>query len=208
MTTVRQTSSSNAALFLDQDYDLTYSIRVRCRTEVGWSAWSAPVEYLHHNPIVAPDAPENLAVSIGLNSLIVDWDVPAAGETPTEYEVIVTDGVTPVIQVVTAPTTTYTFTGLVDGTYNVSVVANNAGGSSEAATIIGYSYTALVPSGSPISFPFNDIDGWTQTGSAAYYSVQNTNARSGSAVNIIGDPRSYQGVCKTARSHGQLQHLP
>ena len=41
-----KTGTSSPISLLSMPYNL-YSIRVRCRTEIGWSEWTVPIQYLH-----------------------------------------------------------------------------------------------------------------------------------------------------------------
>lgn len=43
-------ATSTSVLFLARAFDVTYSLRVRCRTLKGWSGWSAPISYTHLSP--------------------------------------------------------------------------------------------------------------------------------------------------------------
>jgi hypothetical protein len=88
----------------------------------------------------SPGVPQNLIASTSGQNLTIDWDAPATGVSPTEYEVTVTDGVTPTSQVVNAPTTVYTFVGLATGSYTISVVSRSLGGDSSPATTADYGH--------------------------------------------------------------------
>jgi hypothetical protein len=98
-------------------------------------------------PRSVPAAPGNLVVTPGDGSLAVTWSAPADGGSPiTGYTVTATPhgGTALAPHTLGASATSDSFPNLTNGTtYDVSVVANNAAGSSPAATGAGTPHFAV-----------------------------------------------------------------
>jgi fibronectin type III domain protein len=92
----------------------------------------------------APGAPANLAFQVSGSTVILTWSAPAGGGAPATYvlEAGSTGGQSNIVNFATgATTTTFTATGVPNGTYYVRVRARNADGTSgpsnEAAVVVG-----------------------------------------------------------------------
>jgi hypothetical protein len=110
----------------------TYTIRLRATNAAGASAASNPVTLTFPSPCSgAPLPPANfLAYKIG-NTAYVIWDPPLTGRAPTSYVLNVGGPITAVI-----PTTARSLHGVVPpGTYNLSVAATNACGTSASTPV-------------------------------------------------------------------------
>ena len=82
----------------------------------------------------APTVPQNVTATVSSGRIVVSWTAPASngGSVVTKYEVSL-DGA---VAIDAGMATSYTFTGLTNGTsYTITVVAVNAEGTSAGATI-------------------------------------------------------------------------
>ncbi|MFD8818475.1 Ig-like domain repeat protein [Streptomyces sp. NPDC059627] len=86
-----------------------------------------------------PGAP-TVKASVGDASLKLSWTAPSATALPvTDYRIVLTDADGGVVAVkdVAATATSYSFTGLTNGTYTATVTADNLNGTGAAATWTG-----------------------------------------------------------------------
>ncbi|MFK0154834.1 Ig-like domain repeat protein [Streptomyces sp. NPDC090493] len=86
-----------------------------------------------------PGAP-TVKSTVGDGSLKLSWTAPAATALPvTDYKITLTgsDGSLVAVKDVAASATSYSFTGLTNGTYTATVTANNLNGTGAAATWTG-----------------------------------------------------------------------
>ncbi|MBL1081665.1 Ig-like domain repeat protein [Streptomyces actinomycinicus] len=87
-----------------------------------------------------PAKPGNLKAAPGDASLKLSWTAPAPTGLPlTDYRITLTraDGTVAAVKDVPAPATSYTFTGLADGTYTAVVAGANLNGTGAPATWTG-----------------------------------------------------------------------
>jgi hypothetical protein len=137
---------------------------------------------IHVDPPVVPGIPIGLTTDPNTNSITLNW-TPVTGAT---YYTLQKDGA----YVGTTPFTSYTFTGLNDGTnYTLGVAANNSNGSSSYATknATTLAYVPPIPKpGIPTELTAvpstNDITlSWTPVSDASSYFIQ----KNGVTVDII-----------------------
>ena len=103
-----------------------YVFRIRSHNGVGWSSYSTDVGF---TAVGAPGAPTITDVDGSTSQeLTITWTAGATGGSAfTDYEVTVTDGVTPVVNNTGDGSLTLTVTGLTDGVdYTVTVRAKNS----------------------------------------------------------------------------------
>ena len=87
-------------------------------------------------PIAIPNAPENLRATPAAGRVALAWDQPSNDVTIDNYEVSIDSGAFTAIAGSSAATTTYTVTGLTNGTqYRLAVRAVNAKGEGPASTV-------------------------------------------------------------------------
>ena len=111
----------------------SYEVQVRARNSVGWGPWSAVAGTATQEQVSAPDAPGGVSAGGGDGSVTVSWRVPSGnGAAITEQQVRWTPhGMTwdTATASVSASATSYTISGLRDGTsYEVQVRARNSEG--------------------------------------------------------------------------------
>jgi len=110
----------------------TYTFVVAATNTNGTGANSNSVSA---TPGTVPDAPTGLTATAGNGQVVLSWTAPASdgGNPITDYAIVINGSATPISTGSTA--TSYTATGLTNGTsYSFQVVAINAIGSSAAST--------------------------------------------------------------------------
>jgi hypothetical protein len=126
---VRSIGPVNSYTYTGLTNGVAHRFQVRAHNEAGWGPWSelsAPV-----TPDTQPGRPASPAVTFGDGQLQVTWSAPPnEGSAITGYELEIGGGATGVQAL--GNTTSYTWTGLANGTnYQFRVVARNAAGISE-----------------------------------------------------------------------------
>ncbi|MCT1478148.1 fibrinogen-like YCDxxxxGGGW domain-containing protein [Microbacterium sp. p3-SID336] len=109
-------------------------------------------------PAPAPNAVTGLTATPSATSVALRWTAPSSGTAPATY-VITRNGVK--VGTVTAPTTSFTDTGLTASTaytYTVSAVA--AAGTSSTPVSVSTTTTAVAPVGPPVSVPAGSSWSW------------------------------------------------
>jgi fibronectin type 3 domain-containing protein len=140
-----KTSTSPSATFAGLTNGTAYWFVVTATNAVGTSAASAAVDGVTAG---APLAPTNVVATPVSGGVNVSWSAPAGNGTPaaTSYLLVVelADGTG--ITYAGSSTTSYTFTGLVDGTaYKVAVFAANTNG------LGPYTLSSVVVAGAPLA---------------------------------------------------------
>jgi hypothetical protein len=104
----------------------TYSFTMRALNASGVSAASNPITLTFPAACVVPSTPIDVVVARAANVVTVSWNAPAAGPTPTGYQVNVTGTVS-----LTVPTAQLSLSGAAGpGTYAITVVATHPCGAS------------------------------------------------------------------------------
>ena len=142
-----------------------YSVTVAAHNEVGYSSESGSGS---STPRTTPDAPSAPTVTSLNGSLKVEWSAPASdgGASVSGYTATADDGTTTYTCTWTTGPLECTITGLTNGTsYDVTVVATNAAGSSAPSEVTA-EVPATVPSAPSITLVARELGTITVTWSA------------------------------------------
>ena len=135
--TNQQATTATSATFDDLTAGETYTFRVAARTAAGLGEWSAEAS---GNPAVAPGLVGNLRSTPRNASLALSWTAPSddGGSEITGYVISWKTGrqSEKTAELDNGQATSYTITGLRNSTvYSVSVLAKNAAGTGDAASV-------------------------------------------------------------------------
>jgi alpha-tubulin suppressor-like RCC1 family protein/fibronectin type 3 domain-containing protein len=183
-------TTSYTARFLTNN--VTYSFQVSAyHTSYGESARTATASA---TPLPAPSPPTGLGGSGRDTQVLLSWTAASGGTTPTGYDVY-RDGV--LIATVPAGTTTYTASGLVDGTsygFAVSAYSTSFGEGNRTSTVF------VTPIGAP-STPtgVSAVPGNAQV-TVSWSPVSSTSARPVSGYRVYADGSSTPSVTTSSTS--------
>lgn len=186
-------ASSNSFLYDGLTNGTTYRFQVRAVNEAGKSGWSA--QSVEVNPDTRPGAPAAPTAKFGDAQIELTWTAPVNEGTPiSAYVVEVSPGPAAGTPTQTVSGTTYTWTGLTNGTaYRFRLKARNEAGDSEVGPYSSTEIPAGVPS--PPAAP-------TATRGDQQATVQ------WSEPNINGDAiQSYDLVVKKGGVQERVEHI-
>jgi uncharacterized protein (DUF1800 family)/fibronectin type 3 domain-containing protein len=149
-----------------------YYYRVRAFAAGGASDMSSKVQV---TPVEAPpaDAPGNVAAAPGNARIVLTWNAVAGAASYRVFRT--TTGLFERVPIATVTTTTFTNTGLTNGTaYSYRIAARNTGGDGPFSNVVTATPTAPPPAPSPVSAAGGDREitvKWAPAPGATTYNV-------------------------------------